>query len=128
MLSSEEFKTILSELLDEFPEAFFRDLSGGVIVSEAVMIPDYSRNGDLFTMGQYQDYSGVRQIVVFKGSFDRVYPRADTAEARELLRGILRHEFRHHLESLGGIHNASSLEAQDAREKRAYLERHMKQE
>ncbi len=124
MLSSEEFKTILSELLDEFPEAFFRDLSGGVIVSEAVMIPDYSRNGDLFTMGQYQDYSGVRQIVVFKGSFDRVYPWVEAPEARELLRGILRHEFRHHLENLGGIHNSSSLEAEDEREKQTYLSMH----
>ena len=40
--------------------------------------------------------------------------------------GSFRHEFRHHLEHLGGIHGSSSLEAQDAREKRAYLSRHGK--
>ena len=124
MLSSEEFNTILSELLDEFPDAFFHELSGGVVVSESIMIPEYARSDDLFTMGQYQDFSGVRQIVVFKGSFDRVYPYAGTAEARELLRGILRHEFRHHLEDLGGIHNSSSLEAEDERQKQAYLCKH----
>ncbi len=35
MISLEEYKKIISELLDELPEAFFQKLSGGVIVSEA---------------------------------------------------------------------------------------------
>ena len=124
MISIEEYRTIVSELLDELPEAFFRELSGGVIVSEALVIPDYARGNDLFAMGQYQVFSGVRQIVLFKGSFDRAYPQADAAQAREILRGVLRHEFRHHMEYLGGVHNSSSLEAEDEREKQAYLARH----
>ena len=101
MISLEEYKKILSELLDELPEAFFQKLSGGVIVSEAAVIPYYAQGNDLYTLGEYQIYSGIRQIVMFKGSFDRIYPYADAAEARDLLRGILRHEFRHHLEYLG---------------------------
>ena len=124
MITTEEYRQIISELLDELPRAFFRELSGGVIVSEALVIPDYARDGDLCTLGQYRVSAGVRQIVMFKGSFDRVYPRADAAEARERLRGILRHEFRHHLEFLGGIHNSASLEAEDRRQKQAYLSRH----
>ena len=107
--------------MDELPKEFFRDLSGGVIVSEALVIPDYARADDLYTLGQYQVASGIRQIIMFKGSFDRAYPRADAARAKELLRGILRHEFRHHLEFLGGIHNSDSLEAEDRRRKQAYL-------
>ena len=121
MISTVEYKRILSELLDELPEAFFQELSGGVIVSQATMIPDYARADDLYTMGQYQVTMGMRQIVMFKGSFDRLYPQADAAEAKDILRGILRHEFRHHLESLGGVRNSSSLEAEDEREKQAYL-------
>ena len=124
MISIEEYRKIISELMDELPEAFFRGLSGGVVVSEALVIPDYARENDLYTLGQYQVFSGVRQIVMFKGSFDRAYPLADAAEARSILRGILRHEFRHHVEFLGGIHNSSSLEAEDERAKRAYLSRH----
>ena len=124
MISLEEYKKILSELLDELPEAFFQKLSGGVIVSEAAVIPYYARGNDLYTLGEYQIYSGIRQIVMFKGSFDRIYPYADAAEARDLLRGILRHEFRHHLEYLGGVHNSSSLEAQDERDKQTYLSKH----
>ena len=121
MLTMEAYKTIISALMDELPEEFYRELSGGVIVSESLVIPDYAQGNDLYTLGQYQIYSGIRQIVMFKGSVDQVYPNADAAEAREILRGILRHEFRHHLESLGGIHNSSSLEAEDERQKQAYL-------
>ncbi len=124
MITVGEYRRILSELLDELPEEFFRELSGGVIVSEAQAVPDYARGDDLYTLGQYQIYSGIRQITLYKGSFDRAYPRADAEEAREILRRILRHEFRHHLEYLAGIHNASSLEADDERMKQAYLARH----
>ena len=123
MLKETEYSRIVSELLDELPAEFFRELSGGVIVSEAVKIPSYARGDDLFTLGEYQISSGIRQVVLYKGSFDRVYPDIGVAQAKELLRGILRHEFRHHMESLGGIHNSSSLEAEDEREKQAYLAR-----
>ena len=124
MIGTEEYKAILSDLMDELPEAFFRELTGGVIMSEALVIPDYARENDLYTLGQYQVCYGVRQIVMYKGSFDRLYPHADAAEAREILRGVLRHEFRHHIEFLGGIHNSSSLEAEDERRKRDYLARY----
>ena len=124
MLSTEAYSRILSRLLDELPAEFFRELSGGVIVSEAAPVPDYAKAGDLYTLGQYQISHGMRQIVMYKGSFDRVYPHAEEAEAVPLLRRILRHEFRHHLEYLGGVHNSASLEAEDERQKQAYLASH----
>ena len=123
MIRMEEYKRIVSELLDELPEEFFRELSGGVIVSNALVIPDYAQENDLYTLGLYKVFSGVRQIIMFKGSFDRAYPQTDEDEARSILRGVLRHEFRHHLEFLSGIHDSSSLEAKDKREKLAYLAR-----
>ena len=121
MISIEKYKIIVSELMDELPIEFFQQLTGGVVISEATVIPDYARGNDLFTLGQYQVFSGIRQITLFKGSFDRAYPQADDAEARSKLRGILRHEFRHHMESLGGVHNFTSLEAEDELKKQAYL-------
>ena len=51
MIRLEEYKAILSELMDELPAEFFRELTGGVIVSEALVIPDYAREGELYTMG-----------------------------------------------------------------------------
>ena len=128
MIGIEEYRNIVLDLMDELPEEFFRDLSGGVIVSEASALADYAVRNDVYLMGEYLVYSGIRQIVLFKGSFDRVYPLADADEAKRILRGVLRHEFRHHLESLGGVHNSSSLEAEDARKKAAYLARFRRQE
>ena len=128
MIGLEEYRSIVSELLDELPEEFFRELTGGVVVSEAALAPDYAVGGDLYTLGQYRTYHGVRQIVMYKGSFDRVHPRADSERARKLPRGVLRHEFRHHLEALGGIRNSTSLEAEDRRRKEAYLARKREEE
>ena len=124
MISFEEYRDIVSELMDELPDEFFWELSGGVVASEATVIPNYAQGNDLFTLGQYQVFSRVRQITMFKGSFDRAYPQADANEARRILRGVLRHEIRHHLESMGGVHDASSLEAADEREKQTYLSKH----
>jgi predicted Zn-dependent protease with MMP-like domain len=124
MIDIEEYKSIVSELLDELPSEFFRELSGGVLVSDAMVIPNYAKENDLYTLGLYKVYSGIRQIILYKGSFDKAYPYADAREAKNILRHVLRHEFRHHLEYLGGIHDSSSLEAQDEREKLAYLSRH----
>lgn len=124
MIGIEEYERIVSELLDELPPEFFRELSGGVVVSEAPEVPGYAKGNDIYTLGIYSVSYGVRQIVLYKGSFDRLYPAAGVAEAKKVLRGVLRHEFRHHLESLGRIHDASSLEAEDERRKREYLSRH----
>ena len=124
MISFEEYREIVFELMEELPDEFFRELSGGVITSEGVSVPDYAQGNDLWILGKYQVFSRVRQITMYKGSFDRAYPHADVHEAREILRGVLRHEIRHHLESLGGIHDDSSLEAEDERAKQAYLHRH----
>ena len=126
MIGIEEFKEIISELLDELPAPFFRDLTGGVIVSEATTIPNYAQGDDLYTMGQYQIFSGVRQVIIYKGSFDRAYPNVGADEARTILRGVIRHEFRHHMEFISGIHDETSLEAEDQREKQKYLLRHLK--
>ena len=124
MISLDEYKSIVSDLLDELPGEFFRELSGGVIVSDATLVPSYARVNDLFTLGLYKIFSpGVRQIILYKGSFDRAYPQATLQEAKKILRGVIRHEFRHHLEYLAGIHDSTSLEAVDEREKRKYLAR-----
>lgn len=122
MISTSDYKAIVSELLDELPNEFFRELSGDVIVSDAAVIPDYAKDHDLFTLGLYKVFApGIRQIILYKGSFGRAYPYATAEETRELVRGVIRHEFRHHLGFLSGIHDATSLEAEDGRKKRDYL-------
>ena len=58
MLTLTEYKQIVSELIDELPEEFFRKLSGGVVVSEDFVIPDYAKGNDLYITGHYKIYSG----------------------------------------------------------------------
>lgn len=76
MISIEEYKEIISERMDEFPEEFYRELTGRVIISEALAIPDYARGNDLCALGQYQVYYCVRLILMFRGSLDRLYANA----------------------------------------------------
>ena len=52
MIDIEEYKSIVSELLDELPGEFFRELSGGVLVSDAMVIPNYAKENDLRYIGK----------------------------------------------------------------------------
>ena len=124
MIDRERFETIVSELLDELPEAFFLELSGGVLVSDEAPQPAYAKSDDIYVFGEYRVSKLGRQVVVYKGSYDRLYPNADEGFLRRDLRRVIRHEFRHHMEFLSGIHGSKSLEAEDERAKRDYLRRH----
>ena len=123
----EEFNEILSELMDELPQEFFKELHGGVIISERAPLSEYDRAGDLYVFGQYRRSSIGRQITIFKGSFDRMHGSAWLTDSNERerikihLREVLRHEFRHHMEFMADIHNSESLEREDERAIKAYL-------
>ena len=88
MITSEEYQNIISELLDELPEEFFRELSGGVVLSEALVIPDYARDNDLFTMGQYQVYSEVLLTVRIRRRAGQ-RPRSSCAAFSAMNSGII---------------------------------------
>ena len=128
--SYEKFNEILSELMDELPQEFFKELHGGVIISETAPLSEYDRAGDLYIFGQYRKSSIGRQITIFKGSFDIMHGDSwledDVAKERlkTHLREVLRHEFRHHMEYMADIHNSESLEREDERAIRAYLGMH----
>ena len=125
MISIERFNEIVEEELKLLPEYVFEELNGGVVVDEKVNLHPKRLADDLYIMGTYSTSPVMgKQIVIYYGSFTKTMPYADEATLRLKIRDTLRHEFRHHIEYLGGIHNASSLEAEDAQKKRAYLARH----
>ena len=66
------------------------------------------------------------QIVIYYGSFKKMYEHLHGEGLREAVRETVRHEFRHHMERLAGMHGADSLEAEDNRNMRAYKEKHRK--
>ncbi|MDY3751186.1 metallopeptidase family protein [Christensenella minuta] len=106
----DEMEQMLDELAEELPEAFFYGLNGGVVLlSQTERHP--RGQGGLYTLGCY--FSGGemgRYIAIYYGSFLRVFPGASREKIRRELRKTLRHEFRHHVESLCG---ENGLEVED---------------
>ncbi len=127
MIDAALFENIVSELLDELPEAFFKELSGGVIISEEAPRPDYAVADDIYIFGEYRMSRLGRQVVIYRGSYERLFPNAGEAFLRQDLRRVIRHEFRHHMEFLSGIRGKTSLLAEDDKAKNDYLRRHSKE-
>lgn len=100
-----QFDAILDRLACELPQEFYRYLNGGIIVlDEAKLHPSAPPTGNIFVLGEYRhDRAMGRYIVIYYGSFMMLYPRHSPEQLEPLLRSTLCHEFRHHLESLGGL-------------------------
>ena len=121
MISLDEFKRILSEATDEIPPGFFDDLNGGIrLLPEWKMHPE-AVHGDLYILGEYH-YDSVmgRNIAIYYGSFMRTYGNLDENLLRDRIVHTLKHEFRHHLESMGGT---KELEIEDRDQIEKYREK-----
>lgn len=121
MITIDEFEQILEELAEELPEDFYIGLNGGIVVDAGRPIHPEARNNDLCIMGQYRnDRAMGKYIVMFYGSFARVYGGLDEASLKNEMRRVLRHEFRHHLEGNAGLRD---LEDWDEAQIQAYKKR-----
>ena len=121
MISMDDMHEMLNELVDELPEPFFRDLNGGVSLQPQAKLDPHVRGDDLYILGEYLSGGSLgRCIFLYYGSFQRVYGDLAPELLRDKVRGVLRHEFRHHVESLAG---ENALELEDQRELAAYLHR-----
>jgi hypothetical protein len=117
MINRSEFEDMLDELACELPQEFYHSLNGGIIISEEAKEHKESRGG-LFVLGEYRHSALGRSIVIFYGSFKKVYGFLPRERLRAELRKTLRHEFRHHLESLAG---ERGLELEDEARLAQYL-------
>ena len=121
MINLEEFYEILNEVCDELPDGMFRELHLGVIIEEGVKISPHARNNDLIIMGEYTRSRYGNKITIYYGSFAKSYPMNDREFVKNKLREVVRHEFRHHLENLAGMHGVDSLEHEDKVNLQRYL-------
>ena len=102
MYTIDEVETMLGEIADELPGAFFERLNGGILLLEECKMHPESK-GDLYIMGEYCHRRDLgRHINIYYGSFMRVHAHAPEETLRRELRKTLLHEFTHHLESLAG--------------------------
>ena len=121
MINIDDFFELLTELCDELPDEFFRELHAGVALSEDIKISPHARSNDLIILGEYKNSRYGNQITIYYGSFAKLFPLADRETIKVRLREVVRHEFRHHMENLSGMHGRDSLEYEDKVSLRKYL-------
>jgi len=122
-MTIDEMHEVLDELAEELPPVFFKDLNGGIVLLPDAKESEYSRRNDLYTLGEYHHGGAMgNYIKIYYGSFERLFGFLSFEEMKKELRKTLRHEFRHHIETLAG---EDALADEDARDIRNYLERGM---
>ena len=121
MVDIDRFFEILTEVCDELPDEFFRELHQGVVLSEDLKISPYAKADDLVIMGEYRRAYFGNQITIYYGSFVRTCSWMSEEELKNKIREVVRHEFRHHMENLAGVYGKDSLEYEDKEELKRYL-------
>ena len=120
MVTFDEIGAMLDDIADELPDAIFRELNGGImLLPETMLHPESDKLDRLYILGEYhEDPMGLgRYIAMYYGSFIKVYGHMGPRQQKEMLKEILYHEFRHHLESMAGD---MSLDIKDALEMEEY--------
>ncbi|MCL2050193.1 MAG: metallopeptidase family protein [Lachnospiraceae bacterium] len=115
MITIDEAMTMLDEIYDGLPLDFHKDLDGGVILSpDEKKHPASDKSRPLYILGEYhsQPRGLGRFIIIYYGSFNKMFGSYSPEQFREKLRKTLLHEYTHHLESLAG---ERGLELEDAR-------------
>ena len=112
MQTIDEVNDILGEIMDELPIGVFDKLNGGIVLSPELKIhPEAKGRDDLCIMGEYSIRQGLgRYVVIYYGSFMKLYPEVEREVLKKHLRKTLFHELTHHLEMLAG---ERGLEIQD---------------
>lgn len=98
-LSFDEFARLADRVVDEIPPRLCRELNGGFVV-----LPEAKRDGGLLILGEYvlDEWLG-RRVVLYYGSFAELLGGSPVRAWERELRRTVRHELRHHLESLAGV-------------------------
>ena len=53
MIAFEEMEAILDEIATEFPQEFYKDLNGGIILLPEAKLNNIGRKNDLYILGEY---------------------------------------------------------------------------
>jgi len=118
--SIERINDLLDILAEELPPIFFEKLNLGIVLLDELKRHPASQRDDLFILGEYTRGPIGNGIKVYYRSLKAVFKYLDEEKLIEKLRGVLRHEFRHHLEFLSG---ERGLEIEDEDFLKAYQEK-----
>ena len=95
----------LEEIAQEFPEAFFEDLDGGIQLEEAPLPDPAFPPGEMYIMGEYVHDMLGRYILLYYGSFAALLAEEDEDTWMDEIFFTVAHEFTHHLEETAGLHS-----------------------
>lgn len=118
MVSIERFGELLDALACELPQEFYDELNLGVSLSAELKRHPKAVADDLFILGEYQRSQMGRGVMIYYGSFMRLFGDLGEDELKIELRNTLRHEFRHHMEYRAG---ERGLEIEDEEQLKAYF-------
>ena len=94
---------MLDELAEELPVELYKNLNGGIILLPKALESQYSQDGDLYTLGMYHSGGPMgNYISIYYGSFVQLFSHLSPESLKVKLRSVLRHEFRHHMETMSG--------------------------
>ena len=103
MVSIDEMQTLLDDIAESLPGEFYTQLNGGIILMPQAKRDRRKGAEGLYILGEYYRGGNLgRYIAIYYGSFERVYGHLPKEQLAEQLAATLKHEFRHHLESLAG--------------------------
>lgn len=105
MISYEECGEMLDEIADELPVELYRELNGGIVLDRGHRIHPCAVNNDLYILGVYIRDTLGKRIVIYYGSFIKVFGNKTKEEYYERLKKTLRHEVLHHNEYLAGCND-----------------------
>ena len=116
LFSYEQMGDMLEEIAQEFPEAFFEELDGGIQLEEAPMTdPDFPE-GEMYVMGEYCNDMLGRYILLYYGSFAALLGEEEEEVWQDEIFATLAHEFTHHLEDTAMLHALDDADAQFLRD------------
>ncbi len=120
MVSIDEMRGLLDDLLNEIPYPIWVNLNGGIVLLPDVKLSLHStEERPIYTMGEYHYSHGMgRSVRLYYGSIMAVYGHLSMDEMVKQLDKILKHELTHHLESMAG---ERELEREDLRVLSAFL-------
>ena len=122
VLSYEQMGDLLETEAARFPDAFFRDLDGGIQLEEkANPDPDFPP-GEMYIMGEYVHNNLGRYILLYYGSFAALLSEEDEETWKDEIFATVAHEFTHHLEETAGLHALDDKDLEFLREALAEYE------
>ena len=113
----------LDEIVGQFPEAFFKDLDGGIRLEKAALPDESFPPGKMYIMGQYCHNSLGRYILLYYGSFAEIHKHRNEATWRREIFAVVAHEFTHHMEESAGLHALEDKDREFIRQAREAYEK-----